>query len=97
MTDNKTIQTQLIHAPRKAPQYIVSIQPPLFRASTIIFPSTADLFDRHWTDAYDYSYGTHGTPTTYTLADQLAQLEGGHIAYSHRVDYLPLIWLIQPF
>lgn len=77
MTDNKTIQTQLIHAPRKAPQYIASIQPPLFRASTIIFPSTAHLFDRHWTDAYDYSYGTHGTPTTYTLADQLAQLEGG--------------------
>ncbi|MBK0064197.1 MULTISPECIES: PLP-dependent transferase [unclassified Acinetobacter] len=77
MTAKKSSQTRLIHAPRKAAQYIHTIQPPLFRASTIIFQSTAHLFDRHWTDVYDYSYGTHGTPTTYTLGDQLAQLEGG--------------------
>ena len=70
-------QTQLIHAPRKAPQYISTIQPPLFRASTIIFQNTDALFNRHWTDKYDYSYGTHGTPTTFTLADQIAQIEGG--------------------
>lgn len=67
----------MIHAPRKAPQYIETVQPPLFRASTIIFKSTSHLFDRHWTDAYDYSYGTHGTPTTFTLADNIAQIEGG--------------------
>ncbi|WP_343683184.1 PLP-dependent transferase [Acinetobacter baylyi] len=77
MLDNKKPQTSLIHAPRKAPQYIHSIQPPLFRASTIIFPTTAHLFDRHWSDPYDYSYGTHGTPTTFTLGDQLAEIEGG--------------------
>ncbi|ENW06929.1 PLP-dependent transferase [Acinetobacter beijerinckii] len=77
MTAHKKTQTQLIHAPRKAPQYIETVQPPLFRASTIIFKSTSHLFDRHWTDAYDYSYGTHGTPTTFTLADNIAQIEGG--------------------
>ncbi|RLZ10061.1 cystathionine beta-lyase [Acinetobacter sp. 2JN-4] len=77
MTAHKKTQTQLIHAPRKAPQYIETVQPPLFRASTIIFQSTAHLFDRHWTDAYDYSYGTHGTPTTFTLADNITQIEGG--------------------
>ena len=70
-------QTALIHAPRKAPQYINTIQAPLFRASTIIFENTDALFNRHWTDDYDYSYGTHGTPTTYTLADSIAQIEGG--------------------
>ncbi|TCB80967.1 cystathionine beta-lyase [Acinetobacter sp. ANC 4173] len=74
---NKKPQTALIHAPRKAPQYISSVQPPLFRASTIIFENTDALFNRHWTDPYDYSYGTHGTPTTFTLADQIAQIEGG--------------------
>ncbi|MCX2638055.1 PLP-dependent transferase, partial [Klebsiella pneumoniae] len=26
---------------------------------------------------YDYSYGTHGTPTTFTLGDNIAQIEGG--------------------
>lgn len=70
-------QTAMIHAKREAPQLLSSIQAPLYRASTIIFENTDAVFQRHWTDRYDYSYGTHGTPTTYTLADQIAQLEGG--------------------
>ena len=73
----KNPQTELIHAPRKASQYISTVQPPLFRASTIIFENTDALFNRHWTDDYDYSYGTHGTPTTFTLGDSIAQIEGG--------------------
>ena len=73
----KNSLTQLIHAPRKAPQYIETVQPPLYRASTIIFKNTDALFNRHWTDEYDYSYGTHGTPTTFTLGDQIAHIEGG--------------------
>ncbi|WP_234856508.1 PLP-dependent transferase [Acinetobacter junii] len=77
MTKQQNAQTNLIHAPRKAPQHIETIQPPLYRASTIIFKSTSHLFDRHWTDPYDYSYGTHGTPTTFTLGDNIAQIEGG--------------------
>src|SRR5690606_8820563 len=48
-----------------------------FRASTIIFNNTDALFNRHWTDDYDYSYGTHGTPPTFTLGDNIAQIEGG--------------------
>ena len=71
-------QTELLHAERKAPQYISTVQPPLFRASTIIFQNTDALFNRHWSDPYDYSYGTHGTPTTFTLSDQIAQIEGGN-------------------
>ena len=77
MTKQQNAQTNLIHAPRKAPQHIETIQPPLYRASTIIFKTTSHLFDRHWTDPYDYSYGTHGTPTTFTLGDNIAQIEGG--------------------
>lgn len=73
----KNLQTALIHAPRQAPQSISTVQPPLFRASTIIFQNTDALFKRHWTDDYDYSYGTHGTPTTFTLGDNIAQIEGG--------------------
>ena len=73
----KNRQTQLIHAPRQASQYILTTQPPLYRASTIIFENTDALFNRSWTDEYDYSYGTHGTPTTFTLGDNIAQIEGG--------------------
>lgn len=74
----QSLQTQLIHDLRHAPQHIDSLQPPIFRASTIVFKDTQALFNRHWTNRYDYSYGTHGTPTTYTLADQIARLEGGN-------------------
>lgn len=70
-------QTLFIHAPRSAPQSIEGLQLPVFHTSTIVFKNTQALFNRHWTDRYDYSYGTHGTPTTYTLADQIALLEGG--------------------
>lgn len=73
---NLSLQTQLSQPIRQAPQLISTVQAPVYRASTIIFENTVALTDRHWTDRYDYSYGTHGTPTTYTLADQIAQLEG---------------------
>ncbi|MEK5765290.1 cystathionine beta-lyase, partial [Acinetobacter junii] len=53
MKKHNNFQTRLIHAPRKAPQFIETVQPPLFRASTIIFENTDALFNRHWTDAYD--------------------------------------------
>lgn len=43
MKKHNNFQTQLIHAPRKAPQFIETVQPPLFRASTIIFKSTSHL------------------------------------------------------
>ena len=69
-------QTLLSQPIREAPQWISTVQPPVYHASTIIFKDTDALTERHWTDRHDYSYGTHGTPTTYTLADQIAQLEG---------------------
>ena len=43
MKKHNDFQTRLIHAPRKAPQFIETVQPPLFRASTIIFKSTSHL------------------------------------------------------
>lgn len=69
-------QTLLSQPIRQAPQFIHSIQAPIYRASTIIFTDTDALNQQHWTDRYNYSYGTHGTPTTYSLADQIALLEG---------------------
>lgn len=71
-----TLKTKLIHY-RQAPQSIETLQPAVYRASTIVFKNTSAMLNRHWTDVYDYSYGTHGTPTTYSLADQIALLEGG--------------------
>ncbi len=49
---------------------------PYFVHRPLFLKTPMHLFNRHWTDAYDYSYGTHGTPTTFTLGDQIAQIEG---------------------
>jgi cystathionine beta-lyase len=69
--------TQLIHQPITAPEGFSAVQPPVYRASTVFFASTQAMRQHNWQDDYDYSYGLHGTPTTYILADKIAQLEGG--------------------
>ena len=51
--------------------------PPIYKASTVIFPTTAALRQRQWRDKTGYTYGLHGTPTTFILEERLAALEGG--------------------
>lgn len=48
----------------------------VFKASTVLFKSTADLHAPHPRDGKNYRYGLHGTPTSYTLAARMATLEG---------------------
>ena len=74
MTD---ITTTLIHHPYKPPEGFASPQPGVFKASTVIFPSVAAMRDFEWKDKSAYTYGLHGTPTTYTLEERLCTLEGG--------------------
>jgi cystathionine beta-lyase len=49
----------------------------VFKASTVIFPNVAAMRTREWMDKSSYTYGLHGTPTTFTLEERLATLEGG--------------------
>lgn len=74
MTD---ITTTLIHHPYKPPEGFASPQPGVFKASTVIFPNVAAMRDFEWKDKSAYTYGLHGTPTTYTLEERLCTLEGG--------------------
>mgnify|MGYP006358935163 FL=1 len=46
---------------------------PIHKASSVFFGSMADLRARDWQADYDYSYGLHGTPTTFELADRIAR------------------------
>jgi cystathionine beta-lyase len=43
----------------------------------VIFENTAALQTRQWKDKSGYTYGLHGTPTTFTLEERLATIEGG--------------------
>ena len=69
--------TRLIHHPYRPPVGFDAPQPGVFKASTVYFPTVADMRQREWKDKSAYTYGLHGTPTTYTLEERLCTLEGG--------------------
>lgn len=78
MPDNTApLPTQLIHHPYTPPAGFNAVPPGVYRASTIIFPSVAALRQRDWQHKTGYTYGLHGTPTTFTLESRIATLEGG--------------------
>lgn len=69
--------TTLIHHPYVPPAGFDAPQPGVFKASTVFFPSVAAMRSREWKDKSAYTYGLHGTPTTYVLEERLCSLEGG--------------------
>ena len=80
MTEPKAPSTRLIHHPYQPPAGFVAPQPGVFKASTVIFPNVAALQARNWKDKTGYTYGLHGTPTTFLLEERIATLEGGRDA-----------------
>ena len=74
MTD---LTTALIHHPYMPPAGFAAPQPGVFKASTVIFPNVAAMRHFEWKDKTAYTYGLHGTPTTYLLEERLCTLEGG--------------------
>jgi cysteine-S-conjugate beta-lyase len=69
--------TGLIHHPYTAPTGFCAPQPGVFKASTVFFPNAAAMREFEWKDKTAYTYGLHGTPTTYLLEERLCTLEGG--------------------
>ena len=69
--------TGLIHHPYEAPAGFGAPQAGVFKASTVYFPTVAAMRSREWKDKSAYTYGLHGTPTSYALEERLATLEGG--------------------
>ena len=70
------LSTRLQHDSYQAPAGFEALCPPLHRASTVLFPSVAAMRSRQWQDRSAYTYGLHGTPTTFTLEARLAAIEG---------------------
>lgn len=69
--------TQIVHHPYVPPADFVAPQPAVHKASTVLFPNVAAMRERRWLDKSSYTYGLHGTPTTYQLEERLCALEGG--------------------
>lgn len=77
MTKRKAFQTTLIHSDYKAPEGFGAFPTPIHHASTVLFKNVAALRSRNWQNKTAYTYGLHGTPTTFTLEARLAEIEGG--------------------
>ena len=73
--DPKT--TGLIHHAYQPPAGFDAPQPAVHKASTIVFANTAAMRARDWKNRCGYTYGLHGTPTTFMLEARIATLEGG--------------------
>ena len=71
------LPTRLIHHAYEPPAGFAAPQPGVFKASTVIFPNVAALKSRDWRRRDGYTYGLHGTPTTFLLEERIAALEGG--------------------
>ena len=69
--------TKLVEAGRKAEWTQGIVNPPVWRASTILYESIADLRERQRDTHHRLYYGRRGTPTQWSLADALTELEPG--------------------
>jgi cystathionine beta-lyase len=68
--------TNLVHGGRRREWRGQIVNPPVHRASTILFDSVAEM--RAAAPAFgEPYYGLHGTPTTWALAEALTELEPG--------------------
>ncbi|VWX63668.1 Cystathionine beta-lyase [Burkholderiales bacterium 8X] len=68
--------TDLIHHPYTPPPNFGAPQPGVYKASTVFFRDVDAMRARDWKTKQGYTYGLHGTPTTFTLEERLATLEG---------------------
>ena len=73
----RSLITDLIHHPYQPPAGFEAPATGIFKASTVIFPNVAALHARDWRRRDGYTYGLHGTPTTFQLEERIATLEGG--------------------
>jgi cystathionine beta-lyase len=75
--DKKHLQTLLTTSDYRPPDGFTAFPTAIHHASTVIFKDVAALRARNWQDKNAYTYGLHGTPTTFTLEARLAEIEGG--------------------
>lgn len=73
-------ETLAVHEGRAPAQHSGTVNMPVYRASTICFPSLAALDHARANPDTEISYGIYGTPNVRALQDAVARLEGGHRA-----------------
>ena len=72
-TGKQKAETRLAHAGRAPARYHGFVNTPIYRGSTVLFPTLASLE----ANTQDFTYGRLGTPTVKALEEAIAELEGG--------------------
>ena len=75
--EKKSLQTLLTATDYRPPEGFSAFPSAIHHASTVLFKNVAALRARNWQEKSGYTYGLHGTPTTFTLEARLAEIEGG--------------------
>ena len=92
--------TQVAHLGRDPSRFLGAVNTPVFRASTILFPTVAELVAAARGEHPGLTYGLHGLPTVTDLQAAFAELEGGHAALAVpsglTATTLPLLALLAP-
>jgi len=92
--------TQVGHLGRAPQKFMGAVNTPVFRATTMLFPTVSDLEAAVRGEYEGIGYGLHGLPTVTDLQNAIAELEGGHAALAVpsglTATTLPLLALAIP-
>lgn len=75
MSQTKSLSTLLSHSDYQPPENFGAFPVPICHASTVLFSDVAAMRARSWQQKQAYTYGLHGTPTSFTLEARLAEIE----------------------
>lgn len=78
MKDGKRPLTQIVHAGSHPDKHKGAMNTPVYRASTIAFPSVRAMRDGVKKRFDSVFYGRHGTPSSFALEEAMTAVEGGH-------------------
>lgn len=82
MVNSKRRDTRLVHAGSHPEMHRGVMNPPVFRGSTVLFP-TLDAMEKASAEPLEgVYYGRHGTPTSFALEEAVAELESADNAIS---------------
>jgi cystathionine beta-lyase len=90
-------ETRLVHAGREPEKHFGIVNPPVYRASTVLFPTMADFERRQERKYTGFYYGIQGTPTTFALTEALAELSGAHRALVTSSGFSAITQALLPF
>jgi len=97
--DKRKPATRAVHLGRHPRKFLGAVNTPVFRATTMLFPTVADLDQAALGQYAGIGYGLHGLPTVTDLQASVAAIEGAHAALAVpsglTATTLPLLALLK--